>query len=197
MWLDHTVLGEEDYERLRPVRRLTVWAVKTPTGFFARLPDLEWLDYRGGSGTEIDFVRGCRKLRYLAINQVRGVRDLSALVELESLVALSLYGLPRVTVIPSLRPMPRLRRAEIGSMKGLVGLTGLLDAPALEELVLFKRVGLHPDDATRISKHHSIRRFTWFGEDVPVKAWAPVVDLVGKPPVELIRIEDWFSRQPA
>jgi len=82
-------------------------------------------------------------------------------------------------------------------MKGLAGLTGLLDAPALENLVLLKRVGLDAGDATRIANHHSIRQFTWFGEDVPVKTWAPVVDLVGKPPVEIIRIEDWFSRQPA
>jgi hypothetical protein len=197
MWLDHTVLGEDDFERLRPVRRLTVWAVKTPPQFFARLPDLEWLDYRGGSGTDIDFVRGCRKLRYLAINQVRGVGDLSALVELQSLEALTLYGLPKVTAIPSLRAMARLRWAEIGSMKGLAGLTGLLEAPALEDLVLLKLVGLGPDDAIRIANHHSIKRFTWFGEDLPVKIWAPVVELVGKPRVEIIGIEDWFSRRQA
>lgn len=189
------MLDDADFERLRPLRRLTVWAVKTPAGFFSRLPDLEWLDYRGGSGTDIEFVRGCRKLRYLAVNQVRGVQDLSALVGLRSLEALSLYGLPKVTAIPSLRAMPRLRWAEIGSMKGLVGLTGLLEAPALEDLVLLKRVGLHANDGARIAGHQSIKRFTWFGEDVPDKTWVPVVELVGKPAVEIIRIEDWFSRQ--
>lgn len=195
VWIDHTVLGDADYERLRPLRRLTLWAVKTPTGFLAGLPYLEWLDYRGGSGADIEFVRGCRKLRYLAVNQVRGVQDLSALAELHSLEALSLYGLPKVTSIPSLRAMPRLRWAEVGSMKGLVGLSGLLDAPALEDLVLLKRVGLHPDDAMRIARHQSIKRFTWFGEDVPEKTWVPVVELVGKPRVEIIAVEDWFSRQ--
>lgn len=49
----------------------------------------------------------------------------------------------------------------------------------------------------RIAGHQSIKRFTWFGEDVPDKTWVPVVELVGKPPVEIIRIEDWFSRHPA
>jgi len=82
-------------------------------------------------------------------------------------------------------------------MKGLVGLTGLLDAPALRELTLLKRVGLDPGDAARIASHHSIQQFTWFGEDVPVKTWAPVVELVGKPRVEIIGIDDWFARQPS
>ena len=133
LWLDHAAVTNDDLGWPTPVRRLTLWVVELPPRFLARLPHLDWVDVRGGSGKDLDFLAGCSRLRYLAINQVRGVDDLSALADLTTLELLDLYGLPQVKLIPSLARLSSLSRAQLGSMKGLVGLTGLLDAPHLAE----------------------------------------------------------------
>jgi hypothetical protein len=192
VWLDHADLDEDDLEWLAPVRMLTLWAVKAPPGFLARLPMLGFLDFRGGSGSDLSFVDGCSDLRGLVVNQVRGLDDLSGLTRLASLQQLDLYGLPRVVQIPSLAAHTKLRRAWVGSMKGLVGLTGLLDAPCLEELHLSRAVGLASDDADRISTHPAITHFDWLAEDVPMHTWKPVCERITKPKGSLMRPEEWF-----
>lgn len=191
--LDHAVLAESDREWLEPVRRLTLWAVKVPRGFFGNLPSLEWLDVRGGSGESADFVDGCVHLRYLAINQIRGLRELTAIRDLANLELLSLYGLPQVRSLPSLAPLQRLRRVEVGSMKGIEELGPLLDAPRLEELILARAVSLAPSDPARIAEHPTLCAFDWFAEDVPDKTWVPVVERVGKPKARAMYPEDWFD----
>ncbi len=193
LWLDHTVLRAEDVSWLAPVRKLTMWAVKMPEGFLAGLTKLEWLDVRGGSGSSADFALDCTRLRYLAINQIRGVSDLSAIGTLVSLELLSLYGLPRVTVLPSFSPLVRLARLELGSMKGLAGIGPALEAPALEELMLTRSVGLADDDPQSIRDKASIREFGWFAEDVPDRVWVPVRNTVGKLTTRSVYPEDWFK----
>lgn len=191
--LEHAVLADEDREWLQPVRRLTAWAVKVPPGFFGSLPSLERLDVRGGSGTSADFVDGCVHLRYLAINQVRGLRNLTQIGDLDSLELLTLYGLPQVRSLPSLTRLERLRRVEIGSMKGIDGLGPLLDAPGLEELILQRAVTLAPSDPARIADHPTLSAFEWFAEDVPDRTWVPVVERVGKPKARAMYPDDWFN----
>lgn len=163
-----------------PATQVKAWAVKAPAGFWSRLPNLEYLDIRGGTGRDADAARGCDRLRWLAINQVRGVESVDALVDLTSLEFLSLYGLPRVESIPSLAGLERLRFAEVGSMKGLATIAGLLDAPNLQELTLVRAVGLGPQDVSLIAAHPTVRAFDWFAEDVPDRIWVPVMRQVGK-----------------
>jgi hypothetical protein len=191
--LDHAVLTESDAEWLGAVRHLTVWAVKVPSGFFRTLPSLEWLDVRGGSGESAEFVEGCVRLRYLAINQVRGLRDLTSVGDLANLELLSLYGLPQVRSFPSLGRLERLRRIEAGSLKGIEELGPLLDAPGLEELILIRAVSLSPSDPTRIAEHPTLSGFDWFAEDVPDKTWMPVVERVGRPKARATHPEEWFD----
>ena len=193
VWLDHTVLTAEDVSWLASVRKLTTWAVKLPDAFLAGLPQLEWLDVRGGSGSSVDFVLGCSRLRYLAINQIRGVSDLSAIGTLASLELLRLYGLPRVTELPDFSPLVNLARLELGSMKGLVGIGPALAAPALEELMFIRSIGLAEHDAQAMRDKTSLREFGWFAEDVPDRIWMPVLDTVGKPASRAGHPEDWFK----
>ena len=178
---------------LAPLPFVTFWNVKIPDGFFARLPNLIYLDVRGGSGTDASFVHGCTKLRFLTINQVRGLVDLSAVATLQELELLSLYGLPRVVVPPSLADLINLKYLELGSMKGLTGIGGLLDAPGLTDFHLLKKVGVTLADADLVASHHSIERFGWSAEDVPDKLWMPFVKIVGKP--EGLFPRDWIERQ--
>jgi hypothetical protein len=191
--IDHAVVTEADREWLEPVRRLTLWAVKAPPGFFRGLPRLEWLDVRGGSGETAAFVEDCSQLRYLAINQVRGMRDLTPISDLPALELLSLYGLPQVRTLPSLIRCESVRRIEAGSLKGIEQLGPLLEAPRLEELVLIRAVALSPSDPERIAGHPTLKAFDWFAEDVPNKVWVPVVEQVGKTKARTMHPEEWFA----
>jgi hypothetical protein len=194
VWIDHATLTDADVEWLSPVKRLTLWAVKDPGDLLARLPGLEFLDIRGGSGTDIRQVAGCRRLRVLVVNQVRGMSDLDDTAQLPTLELLSLYGLPRVKSLPSTAAMPALNRVELGSMTGLTSIARILAAPGLQELQLSRMVNLNSDDVAAIRQHPSLRRFGWFAEDVPVKVWKPVVDAISKPPPALLRPETWLDQ---
>ena len=197
VWLDHVSLRPSDAEWLSGVRQLTLRAVKVPPGLLAALPRLQWLDIRGGSGASIDAVDECSNLRYLAVNQVRGVHDLSALGRQSNLRLLSLYGLPQVRELPSLAELVHLKRAEIGSMKGLSGLGPVLEAPFLEELQLMKAVGLSDTDPEAIAAHPSMRAFEWFAlGGVPDSTWVPVMDRVGLPRAGAALASEWFDRNP-
>ena len=190
LWLDHVTLVEGDLSWLAEVRWATFWNVKFPGGFLSRLSNLEYLGVRGGSGTNADFIVGCVSLRYLTINQVRGLTDLSAIAGSIGLQFVFLYGLPHVTQIPSLRALLNLDRAEIGSMKGLEGISGLLKAPALTELLFSQKVEVTQADAELIATHHAIKKFAWFAEDVPERVSVPFVERVGKPSADF----DWWER---
>lgn len=79
--LDHVTLREDDLDWLSLVESLTLWAVKVPPGLLRKLPNLTALDVRGGSGTELGMLDGCR-LRRLHINQLRGLADISVILVL-------------------------------------------------------------------------------------------------------------------
>lgn len=179
--LDHATLQSADVEWLARAKRMSLWAVKMPDGLLASLPSLEYLYLHGGSGTSLAVAAGCRRLRGLEVNQVRGLTDLSIVPTLTTLEFLSLYGLPQVTAVPSLAPLARLRRVELGSLKGLSGLTGVHEARALRELFLIRQVGVADDDALRLASHPTLTHFEWFAEDVPVRIWVPFLASVGKP----------------
>lgn len=193
VWIDHAVIEPADRDWLAPVRRLTLWAVDLPEGFIASLPNLDWLDVRGGSGSSADFVIGCERLRYLQINQVRGLSDASAVGDLVTLELLSLYGLPKVTALPSLARLRSLARLELGSLKGLGSIAPVLDAPALEELYLSRGVSMEADDPLRIRDASQIKAFYWNAEDVPDRVWVPVVRVVDKPAARAVMPSDWFA----
>ena len=195
VWIDHAVIEPDDLGWLASVRRLTLWAVDLPEGFLATLPNLDWLDVRGGSGASADFVIGCERLRYLAINQVRGLSDVSAVGDLVTLELMSLYGLPKVTALPSLARLEGLARLELGSLKGLGSIAPALDAPALEELYLIRAVSMNADDPRRIRDAPQVEAFSWFAEDVPDRTWEPVVRVVGKPAAPSLTASEWFARR--
>ena len=50
LWLDHAVITDDDFARLKSCRRLSLWNVDVPDGFLARLPKLWWVDLREKEG---------------------------------------------------------------------------------------------------------------------------------------------------
>ncbi len=191
--LNHVELLDEDVEWLVAVERFTLWNVKVPTGLLARLEKLWWLDIRGGAATDLKVAKGVTKLQYLAVNQVRGMFDLSVVSEMTTLRYLDLYGLPKVTQLPSFLALAKLEHASLGQMRGLLSLHGLLEAPQLRELQLVKKINVNADDVDGIINHPTIKQFGWFAEDVPDKVWVPVVEKIGLPPLPGTHPEEWFG----
>ena len=161
--LDHVTLVEEDLSWIAEVRWATFWNVKFPGGFF----------------------HGCR---IWSTWMCAGVRERTR-TRLAFNSSPS-YGLPHVTQIPPLGALLNLDRAEIGSMKGLEGISGLLEAPALTELLFSQKVGVTQADAASIATHDTIKKFAWFAEDVPERVYVPFVERVGKPSAGF----DWWER---
>jgi hypothetical protein len=191
--LNHVELVDEDVEWLAVTERLTLWNVRVPPGLLARLEKLWWLDIRGGSATDLSVARGADKLQYLAVNQVRGMCDLSLISEMTTLRYLDLFGMPKVMQLPSCARLERLEHAGLGQMRGVHSLHGMLQAPRLRELVLIRRININQADVDGIINHPAIEAFSWFAEDVPQREWTPVVEKIGLPAVSHVYPEEWFK----
>lgn len=195
IWLDHATIEEADLEWLAPVQRLTLWNVRVPSGLLAKLPALWWIDWRGGSAAaqRVEQVGACKGLRYLALNQIRGVSTIDFVADLPSLEFLSVYGLAKVTQLPSLAMATNLRRVEIGQMRSLAALAPMLEAPALQELHLSGRIAVTQTDVEAIRAHPSLKAFDWFSEGVPNGVSEPVVRAISLPRVRVCFPSEWFG----
>jgi hypothetical protein len=194
VFIHHATIVEDDFEWLAEVERLTLWNVKVPADFLPRLNRLWWVDWRGGGkGQKIEQLTTCPALRFVSLNQIRGVDDLKFLAELTSVEMVRIYGMSAVQRIPSFAGLTSLRRLEIGQMKLLETIHPALDAPNLEELMLVKTVNVTPDDVRVIKSHAMLRSFDWFAEDVPDRVWLPVREAITLPRTRIMHPEDWFS----
>jgi hypothetical protein len=196
-WIDHRTVADVDADSLAEARHLTLWNVRLPPDFFARLPNLQILDLRGGSGTSLEAVKGALSLRALVVNQIRGLADISAIGHLDRLEFLSLYGLSRVERLPSLAQLAKLRRVELGQMRNLRDVTGLGEAPALEELFLLRRLGLQVEDIGPLREHPTLRAFDWFWEDVPASQAQPVLQALPLAKAQPMSPEEWLRERDA
>jgi len=190
--LNHVELFDEDIEWLSATEHLTLWNVRLPAGLLARIEKLWWLDIRGGSATDLAVVKGVDKLQYLAVNQVRGMCDLSLVLEMTPLRYLDLYGLPKVAELPSCTRLVNLECVRVGQMRGLISLHGLLQAPKLRELDLVRKMNISETDVNEIISHPTIEAFGWFTEDVPRKVWAPVIEKIKLSSVRYVQPGEWF-----
>lgn len=192
-WIDHAKIVEADAGWLGGAERLTLWNVRVPPGFLSRLPRLWWLDIRGGTATDLEVSRGCTGLRYLCVNQVRGLADLALLATHVRLELLALYGLAQVREVPSLRGLEKLARIEVGQMKGLRELAPLLEAPRLRELFLSKLVSPTERDVDLIDRHASLKAFSWYAVDVPARISRPILERITLPNARSMHPEEWFD----
>ena len=193
-WIDHQTLTPSDIERIHDARHLTLWNVRLPRGSLDMLPALEFLDLRGGSLSDLALIANARRLRGLVVNQVRGLSALDEISGLVGLEVLSLYGLAQVERLPSFARLVNLRRVEIGQMRSLTDLSGLVGAPALEELLLVRKLPIDSAAVRPFLGHPTLKAFTWFWEDVPWSRARPVLEVLNhleKP--ALMRPEEWFA----
>lgn len=194
VFIDHAKLVEDDLLWLGGVERLTLWNVTVPRDFFAALPSLWWIDWRGGSPKQgVGHLTECAALRFLALNQIRELNEIAFISEMTSLEMIKLYGLAQLENLPMCRALTNLRRAEIGQMKSMVSVGPLLEAPNLEEIQLHNFVHVTPDDVTTMQRHKKLKAFEWYGENIPDKMWVPVRDAVALPKTRALHPEEWFG----
>jgi hypothetical protein len=155
---------------------------------------LRLLDLRGGSADGLDLIALAPHLRGLIVNQVRRLTDVSVIARLTELEMLSLYGLPRVSRLPSLAGLTKLRRLELGQMKSLNDLSSVAAALALEELILIRKLDIGAATVAPLQGHPTLRRFEWLWEDVPASRALPVLAALPLPkPERALRPEEWFK----
>jgi hypothetical protein len=189
-WIDHATVEPGDLKLLAGTAGLTLWNVKLPPGFLRRLKRLWWLDVRGGTGRDLSFVDAPR-LRYLQVNQVRGLTDVSAIGKLTQLELLSLYGLPKVKGLPSLARLTKLKRVQLGNLIGLKDLRNLARAPALHELLIQNKLSI---DAKALEPFKGkLRKFDWFAPDQPVAQVNGALDFLDLPQADAMSAEEWFK----
>jgi len=59
--------------------------------------------------------------------------------------------------------------------------------------MLIRGVGVGDDDASRLAAHPTLREFTWYAEDVPLRVWQPFQAAVGKPEASVVHAREWFA----
>ncbi len=155
---------------------------------------MEFLDLRGGTATNLAPIAAAVQLRGLVVNQVRGLTDLIEISGLVGLEILSLYGLAHVTQLPSFGRLLHLRRVEIGQMRSLTDVSGLANAPALDELLFVRRLPIDLDAVRPLLGHPTLRAFDWFWEDVPWSRAGPVLQAMRlKEKARPMRPDEWLS----
>jgi hypothetical protein len=181
-WLDHVSIDEEGVRQLQSASWMTLWNVDVPDDFYTRLPNLRELEIDGGSARHLAPVRSATQVTRLVINQVRSVVDLGWLASLDGLESLALFGLPKVTAMPSLRRLRNLRFVQVGQMVRLHDVSGIADAPALEELRFTQRLAVTPESMVPFLGHPTLARFGWsWDEGVPAARGRAVLDALSLP----------------
>lgn len=195
LWIDHSSISSDEVVDLETVEKLTLWNVTYPIDLFSRMPRLWWLDIRGGTAKNFHSLATARNLRYLCINQVRGLKDLSEISGLKQLELLSLYGLSKVAELPDLTRLPCLRRVEIGQMKGLENLDPVWDGRQIREIHLLKDVPVGDRDIERINAMPNLEGFVWSAVDVPARRFMPISEGVRAPEARILHAHEWFEQK--
>lgn len=158
------------------------------------MPRLWWLDIRGGAAKDIHSIATAQNLRYLCINQIRGLDDVSYITSLKKLELLTLYGLPKVNELPDFGSLSYLRRIEVGQMKGLQSLGPVWNAHQLEEIQLLKEVPAEPKDIEQINEMPNLKAFSWDAIDVPTRRFMPIREGVNVSAVRTLHAAEWFEQ---
>ena len=128
------------------------------------LPSLQSLSLTLGGTRDLRVLPHLKKLRYLALRQVRGLHDLAPVGGTGSLQFLWLQGLRNVKSLPSFARLKSLRRVDLQTMKGLSDLSAIAKAPALEELAVIDMPHLEPEHFRVFVGHRRLSRLSaWIG----------------------------------
>lgn len=195
IWIDHAHISNDSLKHFAAVEKITMWNVTYCDELFDCLPQLWWLDIRGGTIKNIHSLPAAVNLRYLQLNQIRGLNDLTEIETLKQLELLSLYGLPKVCELPHLNLLTSLKRVEIGQMKGLRNLNSVWASDQLEEIYLSQNVPIDVADIDSINGMSNLKAFDWNATDIPARRFMPIRTGVTIPQAHALHAEEWFQLQ--
>jgi hypothetical protein len=98
-----------------------------------------------------------KSVKFLELWMVKGLGDLSFISEMTALQEIFLESLKNVTAIPRLQKLQKLRRITLKNMKGLTDLSPLLEAKALEDVIVSCATHLAPEAFLPLQKHSSLQ----------------------------------------
>lgn len=154
---DFAAVGE-----LESLEDLTVRSISLPD-LSALLPlrRLASLDMKLGGTRNVALLPRIGQLTYVELWRVRGLEDVSALADIETLERFFVQTLKGVTELPSFARSTRLQSAGLDTMRGITDLAPLAEAPNLERLMLVSMCHLQPEALLPFVGHPSLRDGSW------------------------------------
>jgi hypothetical protein len=156
---------QKDFEgigELENLEDLTLRSITLPDlSALVPLRRLTSLDIKLGGTRDLSLLPQIGRLGYVELWQVRGLVDVSALADIETLERFLLQSLTKVTTLPSFARSTRLRSAYLDTMKGIADLAPLADAPKLERLLLVSMCNLQPEALLPFVGHPTLRDGSW------------------------------------
>jgi hypothetical protein len=161
LYLEGHVKDIDVLRSLTSMQKLTLRSITLPDiSLLKPLINLWSLDMKLGGTKDISLLPEIGHLKYLELWMIKGLCDLNAIAEVAPLQYLFLQALPNVRAMPAMKKLANLRRIHIETMKGLYDLSPLLDAPALEELVVIDAGHMKVEDFLCLKNHPSLKRFS-------------------------------------
>jgi hypothetical protein len=149
----------EVLSELKLLEDVTLSSISTPNLDYLRRLQCMWsLDIMLGGIQDFSALEGMANIKYLELLQVRGLDDLDFIPRIQGLQNLLLRNLPRLTTLPSFRPLCQLRRVTLCNLKGIRDFSALQWAPSLEEFILIEGQPQQPDDFLPVFLNPSLRR---------------------------------------
>ncbi len=152
---------------LQSLQKLTLRSVSPKDiSFIRELENLWSLEIKLGGIKDFSPIEGLANLKYLELWLIRGFSDISFISTLSGLQYLFLQALCNVLKLPDMSGLTSLRRVHLETMKGLNDVSGLIQAPALEEYFHFDAGNMLPEQYREIFEIKTLRSVAFgFGSD--------------------------------
>lgn len=85
-----------------------------------------------------------------------------------------------------------MKHIELGMLKDVTSLAGILDAPNLLELLFHKTIQVSQSDGELINSHQSLRYFNWRADGVPRRVCEPVLYEINPDTATMMFHDQWF-----
>lgn len=126
--------------------------------FIRKLKNLWSLDIKLGGIKDLKPLEGLENIKYLELWLVKGLSDISVISSMSGLEYLFLQALKNIKSFPDTSRLVNLRRVYLDTMKGLTDVSGLLNAPHLQEYIHVCAQNMQPAQYFELLGHQTLKR---------------------------------------
>lgn len=131
---------------LSNLEKLTLRSISTRgVSYLNSLHKLWSLEIKLGGIRDLSALVDMNQIKYLELWRINGLRDIRVISTMRGIQFLFLQDLRNITAIPDLSNLKDLKRIHLDNLKGLKDITRLSSAPALEELIHVSASGMQPE----------------------------------------------------